>query len=71
MDEVYIVGMFGQFCNGDGCMVQVLKENYGIGGLLNNKKYMLLFIFNVFVEVFDNENEYLFVGKLVDDLLFL
>lgn len=70
MDEVYTAGMFGQLCNGDGRTAQAPKENYGIGGLLNNKKYMLSLTFNAPAEAFDNENEYLFAGKSVDDLLF-
>ncbi len=69
MDEVYTAGMFGQLCDGDGRSRQSPKANYGAGGKLTQTKYMLSLTFNAPVEAFDDEKEYLFAGKSVDDLL--
>lgn len=70
MDEVYTAGMAGQLTNDDGRSSKAPKENYGAGGTLNGKKYMLSLTFNAPAEAFDDEDEYLFQGKSVDDLLF-
>lgn len=70
MDEVYTAGMFGALCNGDGRHHDTSKENYGTGGTLNNKKYMLSLTFNAPKESFNDPDEYLFQGKSVDDLWF-
>ena len=70
MDEVYTAGMGGQLCNGDGRTSDNPKANYGNGGTLKGKKYMLSLTFNAPQEAFDNPDEYLFEGKSVDDLLF-
>lgn len=70
MDEVYTAGMGGQLCNGDGRHEDAPKKNYGAGGTLSGKTYMLSLTFNAPKEAFDDENEYLFQGKSVDDLFF-
>ena len=70
MDEVYTAGMFGKLCNNDGRSAQAPKKNYGAGGRLTDAKYMLSLTFNAPQEAFDDESEYLFAGKSVDDLLF-
>jgi len=70
MDEVYTAGMGGQLCNGDGRHEDAPKENYGAGGTLTGKTYMLSLTFNAPKEAFDDESEYLFQGKSVDDLFF-
>ncbi len=70
MDEVYTAGMGGQLCNGDGRNAEAPKENYGAGGTLTGKKYMLSLTFNAPEEAFNDANEYLFQGKSVDDLWF-
>lgn len=70
MDEVYTAGMHGALCNGDGRHDDSPKENYGAGGTLNGKKYMLSLTFNAPEESFNDPNEYLFQGKSVDDLWF-
>ena len=70
MDEVYSAGMGGQFCTGDGRSSQAPKHNYGAGGTLTGKKYMLSLTFNAPREAFNDESEYLFQGKNVDDLLY-
>lgn len=70
MDEVYTAGMFGQLCKGDGRSEKDPKANYGAGGNLEDTRYMLSLTFNAPKEAFDNDREYLFAGKSVDDLLF-
>ena len=70
MDEVYSAGLQGQLCNGDGRSSENPKANYGAGGTLTGKQYMLSLTFNAPQEAFDDANEYLFQGKSVDDLFF-
>ena len=70
MDEVYTAGMFGKLCNNDGRTAEAPKQNYGAGGNLTDTKYMMSLTFNAPAESFDDENEYLFAGKSIDDLLF-
>ncbi|MEM1321160.1 MAG: NAD(P)H-dependent oxidoreductase [Bacteroidota bacterium] len=70
MDEVYTAGMFGKLCDGDGRSKQAPKANYGAGGKLTNTQYMLSLTFNAPKEAFGDDQEYLFAGKSVDDLLF-
>jgi len=69
MDEVYTAGMGGALCVGDGRHEQAPKENYGTGGTLSGKKYMLSLTFNAPAESFNNSDEF-FDGKSVDDLMF-
>ena len=70
MDEVFTAGMDGRLCHGDGRSESQPKSNYGAGGALKGKKYMLSLTFNAPEESFDDDTEYLFQGKSVDDLLF-
>ncbi|GAA4847520.1 NAD(P)H-dependent oxidoreductase [Algivirga pacifica] len=69
MDEVYTTGMMGRLCNGDGRTSEEPKKNYGTGGLLTDSKYMLSLTFNAPAESFENEDEWFFEGKSVDDLM--
>lgn len=69
MDEVYTAGMAGALCNGDGRSSEDPINNYGAGGTLTGKKYMLSLTFNAPSQAFGNDSEYLFQGKSVDDLL--
>ena len=70
MDEVYTAGMGGALCHGDGRHHDEPKKNYGAGGTLTGKKYMMSVTFNAPEESFNDPEEYLFQGKSVDDLLF-
>ncbi|GAB6260846.1 NAD(P)H-dependent oxidoreductase [Photobacterium sp. R1] len=70
MDEVYTAGMDGSLCTGDGRSSADPKKNYGTGGTVQGKKYMLSLTFNAPAEAFGNPDEYLFQGKSVDDLFF-
>lgn len=70
MDVVYTAGMGGALCNGDGRTRSDRTRQYGTGGTLTGKKYMLSLTFNAPREAFDDSNQYLFQGKSVDDLFF-
>lgn len=70
MDEVYTAGMFGKMSQNDGRTAEAPKKNYGAGGLMQNTKYMLSLTFNAPEESFNDQNEFLFAGKSVDDLYF-
>lgn len=70
MDEIYTAGMDGRLCNGDGRSTAQPQKNYGAGGTLTGKKYMLSLTFNAPEQAFNNRDEYLFQGKQVDDLFF-
>ena len=70
MDDVYTAGMGGILCAGDGRTEEAPKKNYGAGGTLTGKKYMLSLTFNAPEESFGDAEEYLFQGKSVDDLWF-
>ncbi|NKF50440.1 NAD(P)H-dependent oxidoreductase [Shewanella sp. WXL01] len=70
MDEVYTAGMAGQLCAGDGRTSAEPTANYGTGGTLTGKNYMLSLTFNAPAQAFEDPAEYLFEGKSVDDLFF-
>lgn len=70
MDEVYTAGMFGKMSQNDGRTAESPKKNYGGGGLMQDRQYMLSLTFNAPEESFNDENEFLFEGKSVDDLYF-
>ncbi len=72
LDEVYMSGIDGDLCKGDGRWKdpENPKQNYGTGGTLNGKKYMLSLTFNAPKEAFDDPDQYLFKGKSIDDLFF-
>lgn len=70
MDDLYSAGMGGQLCNGDGRSRPDSSKQYGSGGTLDGKKYMLSLTFNAPSQAFDDEAQYLFQGKNVDDLFF-
>ncbi|MBO9421148.1 NAD(P)H-dependent oxidoreductase [Labrenzia sp. R4_2] len=68
-DDVYTAGMDGRLCAGDGRTAEAPKENYGAGGSLIGKTYMLSLTFNAPREAFDDAQEFLFQGRSVDDLM--
>lgn len=70
MDEVYTAGMFGKMSQNDGRTAEAPKRNYGGGGLMQDTRYMLSLTFNAPEEAFDDNNEFLFAGRSVDDLYF-
>jgi len=68
MDLVYSAGMMGQLCDGDGRTRSDPTKQYGTGGLLNDKRYMLSLTFNAPKAAFDDPDQWFFAGKSVDDL---
>ena len=70
MDQIYTAGMDGTLCNGDGRSRKDTSKQYGSGGTLRGKKYMLSLTFNAPQEAFDDPHQFLFAGKSVDDLFF-
>lgn len=70
MDEVYTTGMFGKMSQNDGRTAESPKKNYGSGGLMQDTRYMLSITFNAPEEAFNNEEEFLFEGKSIDELYF-
>ncbi|MDO4431628.1 MAG: NAD(P)H-dependent oxidoreductase [Lonepinella koalarum] len=68
MDDVFTAGMGGILCNTDGRSSANPNINYGTGGLMKGKKYLLSATFNAPKNAFDNADEYLFQGKGLDDL---
>lgn len=70
MDEVYTAGMFGKMSQNDGRSAESPKKNYGGGGLMQDTRYMLSLTFNAPEESFNDDSEFLFAGKSVDDLYF-
>mmetsp|Transcript_16218 Transcript_16218/g.31696 ORF Transcript_16218/g.31696 Transcript_16218/m.31696 type:complete len:275 (-) Transcript_16218:224-1048(-) len=68
-DDVYTAGMSGILCQNDGRTRENPKKNYGTGGTLPGKKYMISLTSNAPAESFNDESEYLFEGKSVDDLM--
>lgn len=70
MDEVYTAGMDGRLCAGDGRSREDATLQYGSGGTLSGKSYMMSVTFNAPAEAFDDPEQVLFQGRSLDDLLF-
>lgn len=68
MDEVYTTGMDGRLCDGDGRSRKAPEKQYGSGGSLCGKRYMLSLTYNAPEIAFDNPEQTFFNGKGHDDL---
>jgi modulator of drug activity B len=68
MDHVYSFGMDGRLCGGDGRTREDASRQYGSGGTLTGKRYMLSLTFNAPRDAFDDASQTFFAGKGVDDL---
>lgn len=69
VDEVFTAGMFQQsFLVGDGRTRDDPSKQYGTGGKMHGKKYMLSLTWNAPKEVFGDTSQFLFEGKTVDDV---
>ena len=68
MDTVYSAGMDGSLCDGDGRSRENPASQYGSGGTLSGKKYMLSLTFNAPRDAFDDPSQDFFQGRGVDDL---
>lgn len=68
IDTVFMSGLMqGRLVKDDGRTRKDPSKQYGTGGLMGGKKYMLSLTWNAPREAFDDENQYLFAGKSVDD----
>ena len=68
MDFVYSFGMDGRLCQGDGRTRSDPSKQYGTGGALVGKKYLLSLTLNAPSESFGDPTQTFFEGKSLDDL---
>lgn len=68
MDEVYTAGMDDRLCTGDGRSREDASKQYGSGGTLSGKQYMLSVTFNAPADAFNDPDQVFFGGRGVDDL---
>lgn len=68
MDFVYSYGMDGRLCQGDGRTRSDPSKQYGTGGTLSGKKYMLSLTLNAPRNSFDDPEQSFFGGMSIDDL---
>jgi modulator of drug activity B len=69
VDEVFTAGMMqGLFITGDGRTRTLPTKQYGTGGLLQGKKYMISLTWNAPRNAFGDNSQSLFDGKTVDDV---
>ncbi len=69
VDEVFTAGMFQEsFLSGDGRTRENPLKQYGTGGKMQGKAYMLSLTWNAPREAFGDETQILFEGKTVDDV---
>ena len=69
IDAVFTAGMFQQsFLTSDGRTRQDPSKQYGTGGLMQGKSYMLSLTWNAPREAFGDKDQALFAGKTVDDV---
>jgi modulator of drug activity B len=60
----------GKMFKNDGRSQSNPLSQYGTGGLMLGKKYMLSLTYNAPKEAFNNKNQYLFEGRSVDEAFF-
>ncbi|WP_332856035.1 NAD(P)H-dependent oxidoreductase [Duganella sp. S19_KUP01_CR8] len=69
VDEVFTAGMQkGSFITGDGRTREDPSKQYGSGGLLQGKQYMISLTWNAPKEAFSDPHQNLFEGRSVDDV---
>jgi NADPH dehydrogenase (quinone) len=70
IDEVFTAGLIQQsFLSGDGRTPDDPARQYGTGGKLQGKRYMLSLTMNAPEEAFDDPKQVLHAGRSVDDLV--
>ncbi len=71
VDEVFTNAMFSQkFLSGDGRSTTDPTKQYGTGGKMQGKKFLLSATWNAPEESFNDPNQILWKGKSADDALF-
>lgn len=69
VDEVFNSGLFSKsFLTGDGRTKEDPTKQYGTGGILQGKKFMICATWNAPAEAFDNPTQQLMQGKSTADL---
>ncbi len=69
VDEVFNAGLLNpRMVASDGRTRGDPNKQYGTGGLMQGKKYMLSLTWNAPESAFNDQNQYLFQGKSVDDV---
>lgn len=69
VDEVFNSGLFSKkFLSGDGRTRQDATRQYGTGGNMQGKKFMICATWNAPAEAFNNPNQQLMQGKSTEDL---
>lgn len=69
IDEVFTAGMIQQsFISGDGRTAEDPSRQYGTGGKLQGKQFLLSLTMNAPKEVFDDPSQKLHEGRSLDDL---
>jgi modulator of drug activity B len=69
IDEVFTAGMIQQaFISGDGRTPDDPNRQYGTGGKMQGKQFMLSLTMNAPREVFDDKNQRLHAGRSLDEL---
>ncbi|MBA0182066.1 NAD(P)H-dependent oxidoreductase [Pectobacterium carotovorum] len=69
VDEVFTAGMMQQsFISGDGRTTDDPSKQYGTGGKLQGKKFMLSLTMNTPKEAFNDKNQKLHAGRTLEDL---
>ena len=69
VDEVFTAGLIQQsMLTGDGRSRKDPAKQYGTGGKMQGKKYMLSLTWNAPEEAFNDNDQFLFRGKSVDDV---
>jgi modulator of drug activity B len=69
IDEVFTAGLMQQsFLVNDGRTRQEPSRQYGTGGKMQGKQYMLSLTWNAPKDAFDDNDQVLFAGKSVDDV---
>jgi len=69
LDEVYTAGMDGRLARGDGRTRSDPSKQYGSGGLMQGRSYMLSVTLNAPENAFGDTAQNLFTGRTLDDLL--
>jgi len=70
VDEVFNSGlMSAKFLAGDGRTREDLTKQYGTGGKMQGKKFMVCATWNAPAAAFDDENQMLFQGRSTADML--
>ena len=69
VDEVFNSGLLSKkFLTGDGRNAEDTSKQYGTGGLMQNKKFMICATWNAPAEAFSNAEQTLMQGKSTEDL---